>query len=345
MQYRKDDRKEPIKKVDKLIDELIKKIKSIEKKSGEAIFNEYFNDFLNKFRLVICYPNEEELGEFLREELNNEFELSFGNITANAFEREMLYFLKGGRNKRQNIKDTKQNKIVYTQETAKNFFKMAQDKLNTLRCTHLSDAHIEKLKSYKIEFKLCKEISYLDKILSEYQIICISTDVTRLSAIRLQKCLYYLEQSSFFLPLETLLLPETGEHILNAFSVQENYAHRIFVIECCQRVDVRKLNELCEKLLTILRNNPSKRLVLITESTDFSDNINDIKIWRGKDINISFKHLTMDSQNYVRGMEVQLDETTTTLGHILPIINIYPSHLLRLIDGEKVSFSLIGPDK
>lgn len=114
---------------------------------------------------------------------------------------------------------------------------------------------------------------------NEHQILYISTECTRLSAIKL---LFQLKMqlselkehvTYIFMRLSTLLYPKTQEYVLNAFRSDSN---KLFVIDCQSndKHSAEEVIELFERITDILaKTNQNKKLNLIASNKD-ADNKN-----------------------------------------------------------------------
>lgn len=166
----------------------------------------------------------------------------------------------------------------YSAHEARQFFEKLKGKIATLISSGIGTAYPDKLRHYGMEFQSNSE--YLKTFLhsSEHQLLYISTECTRLSAIKL---LFQLEMqlnalkehdTYIFMCLRTLLYPKTQEYVLNAFRSDSN---KYFVIDC-QSNDkhcVEEVTKLYERITDILsENNQNKKLILIASNEDADKN-------------------------------------------------------------------------
>lgn len=246
-------------------------------------FKNGFNNFIQQFRIITNYPNEEGLSELLRTELSKEFNLLNIDLVSGSFEREMINFLKEyvGR--------------FYSGHKGEEFLVELKQKVGSLMSVGLCESYTEQLENYNICFR--NEFVALNKfLLSPYAKVLHLSDsktfqsssLTRLCAIQVYRHLancgrFTANDSYIFIRLSTILHHQrTRKFILNSFQSNDqtdqnkNNIFDLCVIECrpeCREgfaKESEREQELADEISDIIlsESNKLKKLVLITPYDD-----------------------------------------------------------------------------
>lgn len=253
--------------------------------------NEYLEAFLEKFRIVVRFPNEEELGDFIKEEIGEYFHLLNADLVSDSFEKEMVDFLKSY---------SKGKAPYYTWKKCDDFFNELENKIRSVMTSGLGIIYPEELRSYGIVVQ--EHLTWLHEFLSaQDQMLYIQTKFTLLSAI---KVLQTLESEEFkdqnpclrkrdgfmFFPLKTLLLPKPQEFIVKCFSADDNY--HILVIEYQSKADDEQKKYLIQRLQSALLNKTNKKIIFIARKKEISIVIK----YEMEDLGVKFMDLTPESK-------------------------------------------------
>lgn len=316
----------------------------------------YINEFLEKFRFVLNYPDVDELNSLIGEEVGEDFKLLNADLITNSFQKMMLDWLKEKAGKYLSEKD------------AEGFFSSIKEQINILMTSGLSKAYPEKLRGYGICFENNLE-SLNDFLSNDNKILHLSTQSTRLSAI---KVLQTLESNTFkekydylkaqdgyiFMRLRTLLRQETQRYVLKAFSPNQNSlskkTYNLLVIEYQSKTKLDKREPLWNKLSNQLKKKQLEKIILIAQDGDLIiKKFNNFQeyIYHEKNDLISFKDLNKDSQDKVLERPVNFQGRDISLNRLIDKDSaseiIDQASLSRLLEeniqiGDTRAFSSIG---
>lgn len=284
----------------------------IELALDDAKFHAYCKDFLDGFRFVTNFPNEEKLGALIAEELGDKFNLLNADLVSASFEREMLDFFKSYH---------KGTAEFYTRQRADDLFGNLAKLIDTLMISGLSRSYPEKLRQYGIRFN--EDLVELHRFLAnENQIFHLVTQSTRLGAIKVLQTLdateqYQKEDSVIFMRFRTLLRKGTQKHVLSAFSKRGTYD--LIVIEIQQKVSEDGnanafFDELSILIRKLLENRPWKKIIVI-DSKEHSH----IFKYQTDFNRIFFQDFDENSQNNALDKEVNFQGTNVRLNQLMDI--------------------------
>lgn len=344
-----------IKKLDKSLSD----ISIIKVALGEDTFSTHVKDFIEEFRIVTEYPNENDLSQIIRDEINEEFSLINADLVSDSYERKLIEFLK-------EYNDGK-GRFLSGEEGYK-FFEQMRQQINSMISIGLCVAHTEKLNGYGIRF--WKNVHGLKEfLLSKYQVLHVSCEFTRLSAIKIYRdiidfkvndtYMFKEDNSYIFVPLGTILDKEkTREYILNSFESRKQSGGRsdydLCVIEYESQQNVDNFEslqmELYKDLFHIISENASKKIILITHTHDKSIEIFQKntehqmpqEFYMKVNDTISFNDLDHASRDIVLGRKVifQGQAQKISLNKLIDKRSAFrvidPENLLRLIERDEI---------
>lgn len=337
----------------KRLDKMIADISMIQVAISDDTFDKYLKEFLQQFIFVTKFPNENYLGELINDELKEKYEFLDADLMYASFEKEMLDFLK----------DYHRGRSKYMEmDEAEKFFKELKAKTTMLMINGLAKAYPDKLTNYGLRFKYNFEQLYAF-LSSEDQIFHISTNSTRLSAIKVlqtlktpvqpltdegHKQVAKYKKNFIFVRLRTLLRDGTSKTILDDF--ENNIGHNLMVIEC-QSKDANEENLLrnIPQLKTKLKKNSLKKLIVIANDSKSSSYKVNFKYQNDENF---FGDLDELSQVKVLEKEVDFQGKMTPLNQLMDTnfaAKVFNSGeiLSKLLDetiiiGNKKPFSSIG---
>ncbi|XP_055316134.1 uncharacterized protein LOC129575921, partial [Sitodiplosis mosellana] len=313
------------------LDKTISALSIIKAALDDAAFDEYFDEFVQKFRFVTDFPNQEKLGDFIKGDLGKTFKLLNADLVSASFEKEMLKIMncKKGENR------------FHTKEEADEFEKKMAIALNGLLTSGLSLVYPGELKAHKIRFSegslksehLKKLNSFLDPEQHDKPVFYLCTQSTRLTAIKLLQILEkhksYKEKkdSLIFIRFNTLSQGEMKKYIFNAFKLG---SHNLLVIDFEDKHDEKTLASILAQVKNILRE---KKIILISQNLKFKDTslIDEIED------STSFKDLDKRSQNLVLRTKVNYQGTTMSLNRL-----INRNYGAKFFDGKSLARLLNG---
>lgn len=273
--------------LDERFQHILSDISMIQVALNDSTFEMHLDTFLEKFRIITNYPNEEQLSGILHDEIGEKFSLLSADLVRDSFEREMINFLK--------------EKIgrFYHGAEGKSFFAKMEQKIDSIMSIGICRSYTEQLAAYDIYFDYkFKDIHKLSQFISDdnQRVLHLSCDYTRLCAIKVFRNLtdaglFAQDHSYIFIRLSTVLSRmKTREFILSAFKSgtssndqsggvtdQNKNIFDLCVIEC--REECRKnigdmalleqnYNTLFRELLNILVENSKKKIVFIARNDD-----------------------------------------------------------------------------
>lgn len=336
-----------IEKVIDSLENLVSEISTIILFLNKVEIDKYLKQFVEKFRIVVRYPNEEELSALIEQELEDEFHLLNAKFVSESFEKEMLEFLKNY---------SKGIAYDYTWDSCEAFFLQLKTRINIMMTSGLSMIYPEELRSYEIVAK--EHIHQLnDFFKSSKQILLIDTKYTLLSAI---KVLQTLESTEFrrkfhclcredgyiFLPLKTLLLVKPQDFVVKSFC--EVGSHHILVIDfqsSTYTADNDQKEELFHRLKRALQNTDlsNKKIIIIAAKKELLQFDNPYEIG---DNGIQFKDLTLESQRDMLKREVTFQGRSRRLVQIIdePVacIIVHQESLIKLVEKDMKKKIQIG---
>lgn len=295
---------------DKMISEILVILLAL----NDSNIDECLEEFFEKFRIVVRYPNEEELGDFIKEEIGEYFHLLNADLVSASFEKEMLDFLKSY---------SKGTAPDYTWKNCNGFFNELEDKIKILMTSGLSIIHPEELRSYGIVVE--QHLTDLNDFLStDEQILYIETKHSLLSAIKVLQTLesdefksknhYLTKRDGFmFFPLKTLLLPKPQEFIIKCFSAGDSNFILVIEYQPKTQADDEQKKHLVQRLLTALSNRINKKIILIAQKKEFPIDCN----YKMEDSGIHFTELTSASKCEMLKREIEFQGNTRRFNQII----------------------------
>lgn len=331
---------QPLLEMEKIIDTLEKVISEIAvtlfvlNKTG---IDNHLKEFVETFRIVVCYPNEQDLSDLIEKELGNEFHLMNATLLRDSFEKEMLDFLKNY---------SKGYALDYTWKSCEYFFDELKSRISSVMTSGLSMTYPEELRSYEIVVK--DHIDELNVFFdSSDQILLIDTKYTLLSSI---KVLQTLESAEFktkydylskadgliFLTLQTILLLKPQDFVVQSFS--QDQSHNILVIDFQSTIynaDNIQKGQLFERLQTSLNNSDNKKIIIIAPRKE-APAVN--HLYEIKDDGIQFRDLTPTSQRCILKRKIIFQGNPRQLCQIIdePVAckTVHQATLTKLVEKE-----------
>lgn len=306
--------------------------------------------FIEKFRLVVCFPDADELNKLIADNLGRDLNLLNVDLMNANFEREMLQFLKTKHDR---------NTAFYSTENADKFSNEMNYKMVSLMNIGLNIDFLDKLNKYAISFT--QDISGMKQFLSNRnkQILHVSTEFPRISSLKVHQTLiksgeYKERDSHIFLRFDSLQLPQTQQHILLLFGFRYNETnvikkpYELLIVECPKKInEFKKVYKLCSELLKILKKNKLKKLILISDQNNiipdyFKDDFNDTFLTVID--KTGFENFEKESQDKLLSREIDFQGETIHLNNLIDTDlvkdnKIIDKHTLsRIIDeNEKIS--------
>ncbi|XP_022908706.2 uncharacterized protein [Onthophagus taurus] len=299
------------------------------------VTDEEIKSFFEKLVFAVNQPDEIELGNIIRHEINDYINLIDNDIVASKFQIHMLDWMK-----------EKEGRFL-THEHGKSFFEEAELEIRTLMLISLTLHYGSKMEHFCIDFcnKPTELTDFLERKSPDRVFNFISSHKTTVSSIKVYLTLkdigdYKKYDSHIFIRLSSLL--RMKERVIEAFKSERLY--NLLVIEC--KVVEKNVDDLFNQLSNVLRSAAdNKKIILISQKNDpllnkiksnFSKNGYQEKVdERNKltDLNKSSqKKLLENTEVMFQGANVSLD--TLIDESTKPLIN--GEVLSKLIDGEPI---------
>ncbi|XP_055309695.1 uncharacterized protein LOC129573326 [Sitodiplosis mosellana] len=337
-----------VKDLDKKLSMTISALSIIDVALNDVAFDEYFAEFVKKFRFVTNFPNKEKLGDFNKSKLGETFKLLNADLVSASFEKRMLEIMTCNEGEND----------FYTEEGAAAFEEKIASAIDGLLTSGLSMVYPEELKVHNIFFREntlnCLKLSlngFLDPEKQNKQIFYLCTQSTRLSAIKVLQILenhesYKKKDSLIFIRFSSLLRDGLQNYIFDAF--RKHRSHNLLVIdfEDDDNHDEKTLASIHAQVENILRGlltgieSNEKKIILISQNLELKDmslNYHDTT---------SFNDLDDESQNVVLKTEVNSQGTTMSLNRLIDR-NYGPKFfdeesLARLLNGNQLKIGNIN---
>lgn len=308
-------------------------------------FDEYLTEFLDKFRLVVNYPNEIELSELIEDELGEEFGILNASLVSDSFEIEMISFLKQYDNGKAKF---------YSWRNADEFFAKMKRKISTLMIAGLSKNFLGELSEYRINF--CEDLQIVNDFISnDIQILHIISSLTRLTTIKLFRI---LKKSGNFRNDDCIIAVDSKifsreimrKVFLNAFPLifsNKVNCPTLYLIEFQSNVLTEdRYKEFVKSFSSTLRKHKTEKCIFITYNNISLQMFKNIKVSSINDEPNSFDRLDQVSQDHILSKMVRFQGKDVQLNQMVdkPIACkfIDEHHLLKLLDEETIS---IGDEK
>ncbi|KAF7271756.1 hypothetical protein GWI33_015399 [Rhynchophorus ferrugineus] len=248
------------KKLSTILEKNITDCVMLELAGNEHKLATYIQQFLEKFRLVTCYPDVDKLNILLKRELGKKFAFINADLITDSFQKQMLDWFKEYNKGKSDFLSSNQGRA---------FFKSIGSHITSLMTAGLNEAYPAKLKSFNLQFKTTD----LNQIFpSSKNILHIITESTKLSAIKLlqvidESQLYDSRDSFIFLPLSGFVSREIQKLVVSSFCAPNR--HDLLVIECQKHIKLTTfpyINEFIEDIARVLRQNVKKKFILISQN-------------------------------------------------------------------------------
>ncbi|XP_030763374.1 uncharacterized protein LOC115887953 [Sitophilus oryzae] len=294
---------------------------------------EDLDEFFDKFRFMLEYPNKDELHKLINKEIGEEVKLLNPYFATNSFQEEVHRWFA-------EYKDGSSSYLV--KEEGDKFFKKIGENIRSLMTSGLSKARPETLHNYAVSFN--RNFDVLSRFLAEnpeknVQVMHIITDSTLLSSIKVAQCLKfhdYLEthDKCIFVRLEEMLVGNLQNLACEAFASKES--HHLFVIECQKDTPINQdtladlinnLDEILEENREDKENDSSRKLkklilisnedhVLFTKLTEMRSE--GLEYDEVKDLN-SFSHFDIKSKETMLEKFIMFQDELTKINKLINI--------------------------
>jgi ankyrin repeat protein len=275
------------------------------------------SNFLDKLVFAVNQPDEKNLGERIKEEVGSKFKLTDSDLLYGNFQAIMLDWFK------------EKEGTYHSDRSGKNFFKEAEQKLAKLILIGPTLEYHAKIEKFCIKFKqdIIQELRLHSFLTSKQQTFKLITQHNTLSAIIVYQVLqsisdYQRDDSYIFITLSSLL--RLRERVVQAF--ESEVSSNLLVIEC-ESVE-ENIQALYEQLSEIIRSNPNKKIILITEQNDLLASRFKTDSTYDKGVDIIFNHLTPESQTNL------LEKEVTFQGEKMSLNKLIDGNSKELIDSK-----------
>ncbi|XP_066149865.1 uncharacterized protein [Euwallacea fornicatus] len=286
--------------------------------------------FMDKFRLIVRYPDRRKINRILSKQMGRYFELMDSDLATNTLKEYVLKWFLRYKNKHSEF---------LLVENGRRFLNEIKRKIQTLMTIGLSITYPQQLRSFNIQFSNCLDVgSFLN---SGEQILHVVSENPLLSAIKVDqslKAMLQTKDSCVFVSSKLMGLKNVRNLVFESFEARETHGLLVITCELNHQLKPEVAMGMSENLQRTMRKNHLKKLILITNRGNELGE----KLIASRTIvdRSSFESLNSESQTAILNKEVYFQGTKLPMKELVnensASLLIDNETFLKLLNGDQI---------
>ncbi|XP_066246555.1 uncharacterized protein [Euwallacea similis] len=297
---------------------------------GSNVDENLLKEFMNKFRLIVRYPDRRKINRILSQQIGEYFELVDSDLATNTLKEYVLKWFLRYKNKHSEF---------LLIENGKKFLNEIKKKIQTLMTAGLSITYPQQLRSFNIQFS--SDLDVRSFLSGDKQILQVISENPLLSAIKVDqnlKAMLQTKDSCIFVSSKLIGLENVRNLVFKSFKAEDS--HRLLVITCelNHQLEPEVAKSMSKNLLKTMKKKTLKKLILIAKpGNELEENliVDETIVDRSSFHNLSSKSQTaiLSKEVYFQGTKLSLKKLVDENSAFLLIDN---ETLLKLLKGDQI---------